>query len=160
MLQFPLKLVLLLAVAMSQVFGGISCCCLGRTLFGNRPAVEDSAIQRCEAGAKSVSKKKAVKNCPKCAGRSRSVVWSESVKRASDRPSVDGESTCRCARIEFKASSEIEPVSIQANEKTVGTLGLSSVNPMGSRVLDARRFEVPVRFGGRSWQTIACVWKN
>jgi hypothetical protein len=39
-------------------------------------------------------------------------------------------------------------------------VAFASIKPTATAVLSLGKFEVPVRFGGHSWQSIACVWRN
>jgi hypothetical protein len=162
MFQFPLQIVLLFAVSISQIFGGISCCCLGKGLFGDSPSASEVVVRDLESGSKSVSTPKPVGKCPKCSGRraERSTAKDESSRTSQNQSKVCEDSQCRCVKLIVNAKTEVEPVSIHGNEKAWSS---SVVVPMPLLVLanfELRKFEVPVRFGGRSWQTIACVWKN
>ncbi len=154
----PLQFVLLLAVAISQIFGGISCCCLGRSLllpFSNAAnAVADSPV--------SVSQPAGEAACPKCAARPRH----DSVTSPGTRAEVNGARTqlcedgqCRCVKYVSFANTQNESTVVQSFDSSVVDVVASDL----PRFLDqapVRKFEVPIRLGGHSWQSIACVWKN
>jgi hypothetical protein len=63
-------------------------------------------------------------------------------------------------KLVVNAKTEAESVSILGSEKAWSNFIVAPMPLLVSANLELRKFEVPVRFGGRSWQTIACVWKN
>jgi len=155
MSPFSLQFVLLVAVAASQIFGGISCCCLGKAIFppvayaanGSQPATQP--VQRAR--------------CPKCAARTSHqspASLSKPVKQLSDPAKVCENIQCRCIKAVNSASTPNDP---SVHQPTVyGLVGTIPAPLLTSadRTPAARKFKVPDRLGGRSWQSIACVWKN
>jgi hypothetical protein len=158
----PLQLVLLVAVAVSQIFGGISCCCLGRSLFGQASSVGEGTVR--EAGSESVPVAASLptSGCPKCALRAtRQLTASkQSSGKADHFPKLCEDDECRCVKVTNNASPPNDPPS--SNDVSL-TWAVPIKDTVPSRVpiaLGSRKFEIPVRFGGHSWQSIACVWKN
>jgi hypothetical protein len=154
----PIQVILLLAIATSQIFGGISCCCLGRSilLHSSNPPKDVAEVPLL------ASQLQGRVACPKCA----SSPMRESVKSprtqvhvAGDRTQLCGDGQCRCVKQVSTANTQNESAAVQP-------IGCSLVGIVAwdiSRcVIQApvHKFEVPVRFGGHSWQSIACVWKN
>jgi hypothetical protein len=162
MLQFPFQIVLLFAVSISQIFGGISCCCLGKGLFGDSPVANKVVVREIEAGSEAFSTPKPVGRCPKCTGRraERSTAKDEPSRASQNQSKVCEDSQCRCVKLVVNAKTEAESVSIHGSEKVWSSSVVAPMPLLVSANVELRKFEVPVRFGGRSWQTIACVWKN
>lgn len=134
----------------------------GKGLFGDSPAANEVVVREIEAGNKSVSTPKPVGRCPKCTGRraERSTVKDESSRASKNQSTVCEDSQCRCVKLVVNAKTEAESVSILGSEKAWSNFIVAPMPLVVSANLELRKFEVPVRFGGRSWQTIACVWKN
>ena len=57
------------------------------------------------------------------------------------------------------AKTECETTVMQFVALSMVGMYLTFVAKPTDRNLD-RMFEVPLRLGGRSWQSISCVWKN
>jgi hypothetical protein len=161
MFRTTLHSILLLAVAYSQVFGGVSCCCLGRSLLetvGGKPlaaAVEDVASSKSVVAQPS--------RCPNCAARPTETAI-ETV-RSTTKPLLSHlvareDSQCNCNKVVLNASEPKVPFSVPA--KSIGWASVAFTPPKSVAIAISSfgRFEVPIRFGGRSWQSIACIWKN
>jgi hypothetical protein len=162
MFRMTLHSILLLAVAYSQILGGVSCCCLGKSLFASinqRLQVYDSGVFSSGAGVTERAR------CPKCASPS-STGSAEKQSRPGSRSllqtdlSACQDGQCNCSKLVLNASEPREPVSVPRT--SIGWETPSVTFPGSSTLVlsNLGRFEVPLRFGGRSWQSIACVWKN
>ena len=165
MSHIPLKVVLLFAVATSQIYGGISCCCLGRTLFAdmltaNNATATDLASQQ---EFSSVPQKHQTGKCPKCSARTIGPAASEQapsnqVDEHLAKVREDGQ--CRCVKLVVNARTPSEPPSLNHDSHSWVSPVLDVKPEREVLTLVSPKFEVPVRFGGRSWQSIACIWKN
>jgi len=154
----PVQYVLLFAVVISQIFGGISCCCLGRRLLGPTTAFGDVAAEDLATKADSSARPRPVGKCPKCTGRTADTYVLSRQTRHGATVRADGH--CGCVRPIINASTPSEPVSIHSDAQLWSNSKVAPVPLLASVTLKLSKFEVPVRFGGHSWQSIACVWKN
>ena len=161
MSSISLQLVLLFAIAYSQIFGGISCCCLGRTLFAGLSEVspQDQAGRQMSP----ISQPSQPVRCAKCAVRQPS--QEPSASRSSNptgqqRAHICEDGQCRCTKLFINANSPSDPVSVKADSQIWDSHASDAKSIRADFTLVSCRFEVPLRFGGRSWQSIACVWKN
>jgi hypothetical protein len=159
MFRTTLHYVLLLAVSYSQVLGGVSCCCLGRSLIesiSGKPLVADVAPSKSVAAQPS--------RCPKCAARptGKPLVSAPPVTKTSSPSQVvvcrGGQ--CNCSMVDLNASGPKEPFSAPGKSVGWAFIAVASPKPVAIAISSLGRFELPLRYGGRSWQTIACVWKN
>jgi hypothetical protein len=156
------QLVLLVAVAVSQICGGISCCCLGRSMFGQGSFVGDVAVGKAGSENVPMAASRPTSGCPKCASRAtrQSTAHGQSTGRADHHPKLCEDNECRCVKLTINANTPNDPPS--SNDVSLAwTVPIKDTVP--SRVpiaLGSRKFEIPVRFGGHSWQSVACVWKN
>lgn len=162
MFRTTLHSILLLAVAYSQVFGGVSCCCLGRSLLESINGKPLAAAVADVASSKSVAAQPS--RCPKCAARPTGKP-NDSMQPASKTSSqsplgVCQDGQCDCSKPVLNASQSKEPISVPV--KSIGwvSVAVTSPNPVAIDISSFGKFEVPIRFGGRAWLTIACVWKN
>jgi len=161
----PFRVILLFAVATSQIFGGISCCCLQRTLFadihtGSRSTAYEHAAQ---SELSSVPQKQQTGKCPKCSARKSSpaiAVKTSSNQRRDHRAKVCEDGQCRCIKLVISANTPSDPPSPNHDSLAWVSLVLDVKPEREVLTRISSNFEVPVRFGGRSWQSIACVWKN
>jgi hypothetical protein len=152
-----LRVVLLFAVAYSQILGGISCCCLSRMIVAGVTASSDVAPSA-ETDLSAVSKLPAPK-CPKCASSQTAAARSVSATGVQAY-GVAGGSECQCAKRYFVAIVQLEPRSPAASAPFL-TMPLAIWCRDYIEVRSCHhRAEVPIRFGGHSWQSIACIWKN
>lgn len=160
MSTLTLKIVLLFAVVSSQLFGGISCCCLGRFLSETAGTASDVSTHSSSGGAPQGEDSQPVKRCPKCSRGStnRGEIGSHSRKQPSAKI-CDGEQ-CRCAKLAVNATPPKDPLTKVIDHPLWVPPTESLVTGRDSTLVDLRKYEVPIRFGGRSWQSIACVWKN
>ncbi len=163
MSPLPLQYVLLFALAYSQIFGGISCCCMGRTLFGN-PAVV-GASSNGDAASKNTTAEtaKPTGKCPKCSARKPAnppTSKDASAKPATPCSTISDHGQCRCQKLVINANTQKEQLTVDGANPIWWLPVLESMPKHEVAMIELRKFEVPIRFGGRSWQSIACVWKN
>ncbi len=158
-----LKISLLFAVATSQIFGGISCCCLGRavcSVFLHDDA--DSQAVQSDAEGRATTKRPS-SSCPKCRTRTSGPVvveTSEHGKPSCNRSFASEDNQCRCVKPTINASNPTEPASFQFDAQfAVADEPIGKIHRKVDKPL-SRDYAVPIRFGGHSWQSIACVWKN
>lgn len=148
----------MIAVAISQAIGGVSCCCLGRAFSESLSGFSGPAPFVMTEGS-SVTRPA----CPKCSARtlngspSKSDVVSQTIC-ADER--VENEQRCNCAKLEILSNAPGDPVSVERDIQL--GFGILCVGEPLPRVESLRLsdFKVPVRFGGHSWQSFACVWRN
>ena len=161
MFRTILHSVLLMAVAYSQILGGVSCCCLGRSFLesisGKQPATAEADV----ASSKSLASQPA--RCPKGTARP-TVKTSDSVRSAAKSlfPSclICQGAQCICSKQVLSASEPPKSVSVPAKSIAWACVAFASIKPTATAVSSFGKFEVPIRFGGHSWQSIACVWRN
>lgn len=158
----PLQYVLLFAIAISQIFGGISCCCLGRTLFGSAAVAAGGAIRDLTGETSSADTFKPIGKCPKCSARKsdRPASKNTSATQATSCPAISDDGQCQCQKLNINASTSNELVTVDRETLAWSVPILDSAPNREVVALDLRKFEVPIRFGGRSWQSVACVWMN
>ena len=159
----PLQYVLLFALAFSQIFGGISCCCLGRTLFSNSEVVDASSVGDAASKNKTTETARPTGKCPKCSAR-KSSDWLACKDTSTDRSTpcstISDDEQCRCQKLIINAGTPNELLTADGANHAWWLPVLGSVPKHELAMIELRKFEVPIRFGGRSWQSIACVWKN
>lgn len=152
-----LKLTLMIAVAISQAIGGVSCCCLGSAFSESLSGFSGPAPFVMIEGSSA-----ARPACPKCSARklngstSKSDVVSHTIC-ADER--VENGQCCNCAKLEILSNFPGDPVVERDTQLGFGILCVAEPLPRveSLRLAD---FKVPVRFGGHSWQSFACVWRN
>ena len=149
MFRFTTHCLLLLTVVCSQVLSGVSCCCLARSL---------TAGSRVEATTPDAAQ---APRCSKCAAHRQSAS-TKVIGHKVPCPSGDLQShgsTCSCSKLPLIASQsddQVPPVSISA--WIVPAFSASSASSLTLSSID--RYELPSRFGGETWQSIACIWRN
>lgn len=159
----PLQYVLLFALAYSQIFGGISCCCLGRTLFSNSAMVDASSVGDASSKNRTAETARPTGKCPKCSARKPANPLTSkdaSAKRATPCSTISDDGQCRCHKLVINANSQNEPLTVDGANPVWWLPVLESIPKHEVAMIELRKFEVPIRFGGRSWQSIACIWKN
>ncbi len=157
----PLQYVLLFAIAISQIFGGISCCCLGRTFFSSTATTGAAAIGEL-SGNKSAVASSPSRKCPKCSARQsgRASVKDSASTRSKSCSQVSDDGQCRCQKLALSANASKDAVTVDYKAFAHSLSALVSAPKHAVVAMELRRFGVPIRFGGHSWQSIACVWKN
>jgi len=158
-----LKICLLFAVATSQIFGGISCCCLGRAVCSVLLHGEAaSQVAQSYAGG-IVTAKRPSSSCPKCRSQTSGPVVAETSKHGEpscNRSFASEDNQCRCVKPTLNASNPTDPASFQPDVQfAVADEPIAKIHREVDKPL-SRDYAVPIRFGGHSWQSIACVWKN
>lgn len=158
MSPLPLQLVLLFAVAYSQIFGGVSCCCLSHAFLAgwtNSSEINSPAGREVSAARPAYTPK-----CPRCAAARASSSRGTPEAKVSRAGVISDDNQCRCEKFAAIAGVETEPFSLKCelhelappnDVRNVVTTSAASVS---------RSYGVPMRFGGRSWQSVACVWNN
>ena len=162
MFPIPLQVVLLFAVAISQIFGGISCCCLQRALSPDNLAASGATVSELfsQPDFSAVLQKQQTGKCPKCSSRQSSPAIVVKTTSNEHRAKICEDGHCRCVKLVNSVNIPSDPPTPNQDSHAWVSLVLD-VKPereVLTRVL--AKYEVPVRFGGRSWQSIACVWKN
>lgn len=160
MIRIILHSALLLSVVYAQILGGVSCCCLGRSLL--------ASIRQSQANSKSsevISKDIGVRKqfrCSKCSNRSSVSTDADRVrpKNRDANPKACNDESCHCTKVVVNASEPKRPASISVQIDEWNPDAVFAYTSYSHAPIWVNRFEVPVRFGGRSWKTIACVWKN
>ncbi len=143
-----LHCILLIAVAYSQIFGGVSCCCLVRFALGGNQAVaftdSDNALQV----------KPQSSRCPRCTAS----VTQDDDKSGDDHASLQNDGKCQCAKA-------VAGNAIQESKTTFDDSDLLAIAPRIGWHADLTRSTVfASRLGSvlhprrNSWQSIACVW--
>lgn len=156
MSSLTLHIVLLFAVAYSQIFGGVSCCCRSRMIIASVSPAHEAASASHDQTPANVP---LVRKCPKCAASQPSVARSVNAKGLRDC-SVEGSNECQCTKAVTSATVQLEPrspsIAVQFYATPSATWGI--VPRAERRVFQGH--EVPIRFGGNTWQAIACLWKK
>lgn len=151
-----LHIVLLFAVAYSQIFGGVSCCCLSRTIFASLSPTHETASATQDQTSAIVP---FVPKCPKCAASQASTRRS-SQGDGHQSSSVSQCNKCQCTKTVSNATVHAEPRPLSIAVNFIATFALSwDLFPRGESSL-FQRHEIPIRFSNNSWQSIACHWKK
>jgi hypothetical protein len=155
MLIHSLKICLLVAVLLSQLMGGISCCCSTRWL--SSIVCWRSASLNDTTAASSVSG--FVPKCPKCRKLSEPKPVAES--NGSDASLTQNKGQCNCGRhdaiLSFKKS--FEPSDLQESWNSV--LALERIAYSADSHV-ARSVHSPPKHlspSGHSWQSLVCLWR-
>lgn len=159
MATFLLKLTLVIAVAISQAIGGVSCCCLARAISESLAGF--SGVSRCVGGTDSLSKSQPA--CPKCCARRSCTAPKKNVAVTAKKCSnvcVKNEQQCTCVKLQISSDVPSNPITVvQQIQLTCGLPGTGGP-VLGSELPRLPDYKVPFRFGGNFWQSFACVWKN
>jgi hypothetical protein len=159
MFSTTLKSILLFAVVYSQIFGGFSCCCLGRSLLADLNGGSIAATPLPKVVEVDLPERT---KCPKCATRS-------TVHRAKPAASKLGTQTakvfedgqCKCQKSVVNARVSKEPVSESAQVNRLGGYVSTSWTDSVDRSTSCLgTIQLPAHLDGPSWQSVACVWKN
>jgi len=165
MTPIPLQVVLLIAVAISQIFGGISCCCLGRTLVADLNTASNATASELVSPqeSSSVLETRQTGKCSKCWAKKSSPTGTEKTfsKQIYDHyVNICEDGECRCVKLAVKASTPSSPPSL-SNDSLAWLSPVLGVKPEREGLTHIfAKYDVPARFGGRSWQSIACLWNN
>lgn len=165
MLSRTFHILLLFAVAYGQIFGGISCCCLPKiavAAWSKAFAEPVAAAQHCKT---TEGFDATVPRCPRCSheGSAKRTIAGVHGTAAADgfgmRLACQADD-CRCPKLDIG-------VGLKKDQVTKGTAIDRVERPANdfllftpSRSVSADRSDIPIRFGGHSWQSVACLWKN
>jgi hypothetical protein len=157
MISVFFKVLLLIAVAVSQLFWGVSCCCFVKPQLDN-PSARVYKSGAAGSGDQLRASAQTSGSCPKCCAKVTKQVSSASCSKPATTISTDGD--CRCAKVCLGAMTLAEPL---LPKRTIAgwSIPVSDTSlPSDPVVRLQARFEVPVRFGRRTWYAIACIWRN
>lgn len=170
MSSLPLHLVLLCAIACSQIFGGFSCCCLARSIAAGLYIAAEAALpkqqEQEQEQEQATSSQRTAPKCPRCAtGRvsaasARVATANENEVNGLQPCSLSGGGECRCVKPSSLATlqHELRYQSIPVYFIPRPIVGLEAI-PCEVQG-EVRRHNLPLRFGGHSWQSMACIWKK
>lgn len=157
MLSITLKFVLVIAVTTGQLFGGVSCCCLWQDIIAE--CLPGVSVAQAELSAFRPAREGA---CPKCVSKAKKSPTGRSCCSSgtrSDRPSLCDDGECSCVKLADGSCT----ISKSMLSVIVHHPGFCCFHD--ARILSAgftytfSKFDIPVRYGGHSWQTIACIWR-
>ncbi len=154
MIRLTIQVVLLLAIGSSQILGGISCCCLRRSFIENLTSEFSKESARPALQRISCSKCLVKQSKPSRANSRRSAV-----RHLQDETIREG-GRCSCLQIVLALTGIKNPHNY-AQEHILWSVTMDCA--ASSRILLGAwsdKFEIPLRFGGRRWQAMACVWRN
>ncbi len=152
MSSLPIQIVLLFAVAFSQVFGGVSCCCLSQVFVAGAKSTSDVSSLTGVMTDNPVD----VPKCPKCA----MARTSSATSKAQESPSgaIGQDDHCRCPKLAASVGIQIESstphITTAFYVAPVYVWKLTAATKLDTPQTDV----VPVRFNGHSWQSVTCVW--
>ncbi len=156
MSSLTIHIVLLFAIAYSQIMGGVSCCCLSRAVLANFAAARDVASF---GDDQAIPKTALVAKCPRCASSKAAAVKGVHVQQL-ERCCIGRGDDCQCCKVSAIAivRAEARYVSFVGPFIAIPALIWGFV-PREGRVLMPGH-GVPIRFGGTSWQSLAGVWRK
>ena len=167
MFRSPLHSVLLLVVACSQILGGVSCCCLGRSLVQSFRGASSHVVASAAVSSNTVATDHV--RCPKCLNQARgktniskpeATTKDASGIRAGNEGQASDEAQCNCTKRIVNLGEQNDRVSVPVQLIGWASEALVASSPFVQNLSSLGRFEAPHRFGGRSWQSIACLWRN
>jgi len=158
---YALKIALLIAVSLSQIAGGPSCCCFPRFLA----TALTISVQRSVPSQALSESASSEKTCPKCCQHridSKTPILASKLLPSNKRTaSVSSDSKCKCVRL----------LSLSApDDWSIGAHRLAPLQPFcaASSIFDrpptptntSTAYSPPEchRPVGRSWQCLACIW--
>ncbi len=157
MLNQMIHAVLLGAIAFSQIIGGISCCCLSKVL--STTGTQDAQAECIAPTSMLVEREWSRPACPRCltsrqlAVRDQGPVPDAGSVLASDQQ-------CDCSQVLLRAVMPDEPRAVVSVKSLFAVPFEIRPARLAVQINQVARGELPVRFGGHSWRSIACVWKN
>jgi hypothetical protein len=169
MARNSLVMMLLLAIAYSQILGGITCCCLVRSISGRIAIlnnVSNSEPNSCAVSDSDVAEKPTSFRCPKCAARSNAQTSDTPVVAAKDSSKSNGvsefDAPCSCSKFHFVGNECSEPPTLKF--KNGGADWVAPLLPSHS----AHILQVRNQYGSpplllpskHSWQSLVCVWNH
>lgn len=169
MVRNSLVMSVLIAIAYSQILGGITCCCLVRSLserLGTLTSVQASDADSCDTNVADVKEKPTHVRCPKCAARSttQNSDSPKNVAQESSQPASTGEinAPCSCSKLDLVGNESNESPSLKFK-----TGGADWIPPLLSR-LSVFGLECSIQYSSppllrpskQSWQSLVCVWNR
>ncbi len=156
MSSLPLHIVLMCAVAYSQIFGGFSCCCLSRSITAGVSSLDEVCLSNQQELV--TENRPPAPKCPRCAVSQTTVA--QGTQSNEVQACLARDSKCQCEIASSIATVQVEPRSLSNLVQFVATpIAIADLRPFDERKL-VRTHKIPLRFGGHSWQSIACIWKN
>lgn len=153
-----LKIFLLFAVATSQTIGGVSCCCLGRAVTESLLA----GIARDSLRVNDAFLLESRSSCPKCVARKAIGSRVKSIareKKSCHLPHLGADDQCRCFKLELNSIASSDPDFVDSFSHLKAKLHSESFDEQSLASFRLKDHKIPPRYGGRSWQSIACVWR-
>lgn len=157
MSSITLHFVLLFAIAYGQIFSGVSCCCLSRSVIARFSSVGQAL--GADRHPQTLAKTPHIPKCPRCAASQTSVTRSLNAKGVQ-KCIAAGSGECQCTKATCSAGIQPKPrpwsITLPYVATSVATVDLL----LCAKRWSLRGYEVPLRLGWHSWQSIACVWKK
>ncbi len=156
MSSLTVHIVLLCAIVCSQIMGGVSCCCFSRAVLAGFAAASDVASFHDD---QAIPEAATVARCPRCAVSRAAAAKSVQVKQLK-RCCVGHGDDCQCCKASAIATlrAEASYTSFVGPFVVIPALIMGFVPRVGRMLMPGH--EVPIRFGGPSWQSLARVWKK
>jgi len=154
------KIVLLFAVAISQTIGGVSCCCFGRAVTESLLASIAGDTVRDNNDACLLE---SLSSCPKCAARKAMGCTDKFIareKKCCQIPHLCADDQCRCVKLDLSSNAPSDPVSVHSFSHPTAGLHSANFDDHSLALCRLQEHTIPPRYGGKSWQSIACVWNN
>ena len=169
MVRKSLLSLMLLAIAYSQILGGIACCCFVRAMNESVTQLKDVLVTEnsdCMVDDADSRVNTAHFRCPKCAAQAKKSTTdaSKSIVDASvnAREKAQMAAPCYCSKFCWEGSESNELPSLKT--KTGGTEWIDDDIPRPANLNwhCIQAFSPPplLLLGKHSWQSMACVWKN
>ena len=160
---YALKIALFLAVSVSQIAGGTSCCCFPRFL-ASALTVSFQWNVRSKVLAESLPNES---TCPKCCRHrvaSKTDTLESNPSPTNGRTaSVSGDDNCNCVRHLSICTPDEKPVGVhEIAPQHSFSVAINKYDrpPNPANVKPAYSPPIYHRHFGRSWQCLACVWKS
>lgn len=151
MLRKSLITLLLIAVAFSQILGGIACCCFVRSVIAYLPTSHAATVAEPPKFA-----------CPKCAAKATKETPRKAQTLATagvefgERNQIDA--PCGCNRSNLIGSESSESPVLQTKSSSAVSTIVYDLKPLSYGSHATRQCIAPPPLGGHSWQSIACIW--
>lgn len=166
MLSRTSHIFLLFAVAYGQILGGISCCCLPKVAIAAwSKAFTAPAASSQHCTTRTEGTEEAIPRCPRCSNKApaRQAVTGDQTTVAADgfgsRLTCQADD-CRCPKLDIGLGLQKDQVTKGTEIDRIESLADDLLLLTQSRSVSADRSDIPIRFGGHSWQSVACLWKN
>lgn len=159
MVRFATHCFLLLTIVGSQLFSGVSCCCLARTVAGIVTSIETDNAAELQAQPARCSK--CIAHQPQTSAHGQTRTKLSRLSHSLPLQIVSERNQCTCVKTQVLAAS-----SSQQHTLTIGTsnwcyaiVSALTERPCSSYAsLDERSLlHIP---SSSSWQALACIWRN